>query len=265
MMMRRLTGLSAGTAIVGISSAGVLLASLAAAPDPAAEEFWPQWRGPYATGVSKTADPPVDVERDEEHPLEGRDPRPRLLVACRLGRSAVPADRRAGGPLGARRRTSRAAASSRATFTSSSSWPSTATPAKTLWERTAREARPHEGVASGQRHLGVELGDHRRASASTRISSREGLYAYDMDGTLLWQKDLGDKTDAQRVRRGQHAGPVTAIASSSSGITRGHRSSPRSTRPPASESGAASARRSTPGRRRWWSSTTAARRSSRAA
>jgi hypothetical protein len=31
-----------------------------AAIDPAAEKFWPQWRGPCATGASKTADPPID-------------------------------------------------------------------------------------------------------------------------------------------------------------------------------------------------------------
>ena len=24
------------------------------------ERFWPQWRGPYATGVSRTADPPIE-------------------------------------------------------------------------------------------------------------------------------------------------------------------------------------------------------------
>ena len=41
-----------------------------------------------ATGISPTANPPARVERDEERPLEGRDSRPRLLVADRLGRSA---------------------------------------------------------------------------------------------------------------------------------------------------------------------------------
>src|SRR5215210_2908992 len=35
--------------------------SLAVLPlDPAAEAYWPQWRGPYATGVSKRADPPAE-------------------------------------------------------------------------------------------------------------------------------------------------------------------------------------------------------------
>src|SRR5438874_10463442 len=30
------------------------------AMDPAAEKYWPQWRGTYATGVSKSADPPIE-------------------------------------------------------------------------------------------------------------------------------------------------------------------------------------------------------------
>src|SRR6266487_6465835 len=50
----------------------LLIASAIAASDPsaqgrqgaegatAAERFWPQWRGPYATGVSKYADPPLE-------------------------------------------------------------------------------------------------------------------------------------------------------------------------------------------------------------
>jgi hypothetical protein len=28
--------------------------------DTTAERYWPQWRGPHATGVSRTADPPVE-------------------------------------------------------------------------------------------------------------------------------------------------------------------------------------------------------------
>ena len=43
-------------ALIGI----ILLASAIAAPDPVAERYWPQWRGPYATGVSQHADPPVE-------------------------------------------------------------------------------------------------------------------------------------------------------------------------------------------------------------
>jgi len=37
-----------------------MLGVLGAASDPTAEKYWPQWRGPYATGVSRTADPPIE-------------------------------------------------------------------------------------------------------------------------------------------------------------------------------------------------------------
>ena len=59
------------TACVGLVVL-LLVVVLRAAPDPAgqarqsaggataAERFWPQWRGPYANGVSKHADPPVE-------------------------------------------------------------------------------------------------------------------------------------------------------------------------------------------------------------
>src|SRR5262245_38692614 len=48
---------------ISCAAAGIgLVASvfLRAAPDLAGERFWPQWRGPYATGVSKHATPPLE-------------------------------------------------------------------------------------------------------------------------------------------------------------------------------------------------------------
>src|SRR4249919_417089 len=36
------------------------LSSVLLAADPVAERFWPQWRGPYASGVSRSATPPVE-------------------------------------------------------------------------------------------------------------------------------------------------------------------------------------------------------------
>jgi hypothetical protein len=39
---------------------GVLVAPARAALDEQAGRFWPQWRGPHATGVSRTARPPLE-------------------------------------------------------------------------------------------------------------------------------------------------------------------------------------------------------------
>jgi outer membrane protein assembly factor BamB len=63
---------------------------------------------------------------------------------------------------------------------------------KVLWERTAREETPHE--ASHQDNgtwasaSAVTDGQHVIASFESR-----GIFCYDMNGTLVWQKDLGDK------------------------------------------------------------------------
>src|SRR5262245_6971018 len=38
----------------------LLAATVWAQPETTAERFWGQWRGPYSTGVSQTADPPTE-------------------------------------------------------------------------------------------------------------------------------------------------------------------------------------------------------------
>ena len=59
-----------------------------------------------------------------------------------------------------------------------------------LWERTAAEAAPHEGhhrqYGSFASASPVTDGEHIYASFGSR-----GLYCYDLEGTLVWQKDLG--------------------------------------------------------------------------
>jgi outer membrane protein assembly factor BamB len=61
-----------------------------------------------------------------------------------------------------------------------------------IWERTAREETPHEASHT-------DNGTWASSSAATdgehvfAYFESRGLYAYDMDGALLWQKDLGDK------------------------------------------------------------------------
>ena len=63
---------------------------------------------------------------------------------------------------------------------------------KTVWERVAREQEPHEASHT----------DNGTWASSSAITDGErvyayfesfGLYAYDMNGKLIWEKDLGDK------------------------------------------------------------------------
>ena len=76
---------------------------------------------------------------------------------------------------------------------------------RVVWQHTAREEAPHE--ASHQ-----DNGTWASASAMTDgqhvIASFEsrGIYAYDMNGKLVWQKDLGDKS--MRNEFGEGSTPV---------------------------------------------------------
>jgi len=181
-----------------------LLASALAAPEPAAERFWPQWRGPYATGVSKFADPPTEwsetknVRWKTEIPGRGSaspvvwGDRLFVLTAVPLGVSGNAAHAPRGGiqprpvhrfiVLAIDRRNGRV-----------------------IWERTAREERPHEGSQP-------ENGTWASSSAVTdgeRIFAffeSRGLYVYDLEGKLLWQKDLGHK--AMRSQFGEGTTPA---------------------------------------------------------
>ena len=63
---------------------------------------------------------------------------------------------------------------------------------KTVWERTAIEAVPHEGThLDGTWASASAVTDGRRIFA--HFGSR-GLFAFSADGEPLWQKDLGDMT-----------------------------------------------------------------------
>ncbi len=60
---------------------------------------------------------------------------------------------------------------------------------KTVWERTA-----HEGVPRQKRHIKSTYASSTPATDGRVVVAffgSQGLYAYDLDGRLLWQKDLG--------------------------------------------------------------------------
>jgi outer membrane protein assembly factor BamB len=62
---------------------------------------------------------------------------------------------------------------------------------KVLWQKTAKVTAPHEGFHStyGSFASNSPVTDGKRVYAS--FGSR-GIYAYDMDGNLLWEKDFGE-------------------------------------------------------------------------
>lgn len=177
--------------ICGAALGAAVLVSLAAASNPAGERFWPQWRGPDATGVSKHATPPLEwsetknVRWKREIPGRGSGspivwgdriyvltavPKGATLEASHAPRGGVqPREVHQFVVLAIDRRDGRV-----------------------VWERTAREEPPHEAGhpenASWASSSAVTDGEHIIASFESR-----GLYAYDLKGNLVWQKDLGDK------------------------------------------------------------------------
>jgi outer membrane protein assembly factor BamB len=197
-----------GNGIVGLGLVlGAVLSLLYQAPaaqGPARDRFWPQWRGPDATGVSKYANPPTEWSETKnvrwKLEIPGRGfaspvvwgDRLFVLTAVPVGVSS-PADH---GPRGVvqPRDTHRfmVLAVDRRT-------------GKVVWERLAREERPHEGTHqdNGTWASSSAITDGQRVYA---WFESKGLYVFDMEGKPLWQKDLGDKQ--MRNQFGEGSTPV---------------------------------------------------------
>jgi len=185
------------------TSAVVLLAGFAttwAAPDPSAERFWAQWRGPYATGVSRTATPPSEWSETKnirwKIEIPGRGSASPvvwgdlvfLLTAVPAGSAddAAHAPRGGARPRGLHRFV--VLAIDRRT-------------GKVVWERTAREEEPHEAShpenGTWASSSAITDGEHVFAFFDSR-----GLFAYDLSGNPIWQKDFGDKRMRQQFGEG---------------------------------------------------------------
>jgi outer membrane protein assembly factor BamB len=169
------------------------IVALAVASTPVqqpADRYWPQWRGPHATGASDTATPPVEWGEDKnirwkiEIPGRGSaspvvwGDRVYLLTAVPVGvAGAAQHNPRGGQNLSPHKYI--VMAIDRAT-------------GKTVWEQVAREEAPHEASHSDNgtwaSPSAIVDGEHVIASFESR-----GYYAYDMTGKLVWSKDFGDK------------------------------------------------------------------------
>ena len=187
--MRKVRIAALGLMIIGIGI--VLGASVSAETDPEAEKFWAQWRGPYATGVSKTANPPLEWSETKnirwKIEIPGRGSASPVVWGDRIFLvTAVPIDaslEESHTPLGGFRPRKMHRFVVMAIDRSDGS---------VIWERTATEDTPHEATHqdNGTWSSGSASTDGERVYAY--FESR-GLYVYDMDGALVWEKDLGDK------------------------------------------------------------------------
>lgn len=174
-----------------------LLAALLALPalvlDASAtdERYWAQWRGPSMTGVSKTAKPPIEWSETKnvkwKVEIPGRGSASPIVYGNRIYLlTAVPA-----GVTGPAQHEPRGALPKRGVHQYKVLAIDRAT-GQTVWERVAREEEPHEAAhqdnGTWASSSAVTDGTHLFAYFESR-----GLYAYDMQGQLLWQTDFGDK------------------------------------------------------------------------
>ena len=179
-----------------------LISPLAFSSHLAAQSFddlklknWHQWRGPDASGVSKTATPPLKWSESKnikwKVPVEGRgsstpivwENRVFILTAINTGK----VDPKLPTPEDQPKRVF------------GIKYPNTEyefvvlcfdrETGKVLWRKTATKRIPHEG----------HHGDNDFASASPTTDGRrlycwfgsQGLFCYDLDGNKLWDRDLG--------------------------------------------------------------------------
>ena len=175
-------------------SAGLMIGGAptqAQAPSAAAERYWPQWRGPHATGISTTANPPTEWSETKnvrwKVPIPGRGASSPIVWGDKVFiTTAVPV-----GVAGDAQHAPRGGQPKRGVHRFMVMAFDRQT-GKLVWERMAREQEPHEGshnengtwaspsIVTDGMHLFVYFESF-------------GLYAYDMNGAKVWEKDLGDK------------------------------------------------------------------------
>ncbi len=167
---------------LAIVAAGVsLLAVEPRAADGPGAKFWPSWRGPDHTGVSRTATPPTawsestNVRWKIEVP--GRGAGTPIVWGDRVYLSTAVAAETAAGARGTHKFVVMAINRKDGTV---------------AWQHTAREEAPHEAT---HRDFGTMASPSIVTDGRILIASFEsrGFYAYDLNGKLLWQQDLGDK------------------------------------------------------------------------
>jgi outer membrane protein assembly factor BamB len=164
-----------------------------ASADKNADRYWGQWRGPLGTGVASHADPPVEWSESKnirwKIPLPGMGHSTPIVWGDRVYVSAAVGVGEAVDPV----HTHTEGAHDYVAPTQSHKFLLLAinrADGKIVWERTLREEIPHEGMhntGSMASNSPVTDGEHLFAFFGSR-----GLYGLDMDGNVLWEKDLGE-------------------------------------------------------------------------
>lgn len=178
------------------------MSSNAFASDKASEydRYWPQWRGPKATGVAPHGEPPVEWSESKNIRWKIQVPGKGLATPVIWEKqifvlTAVETDKKADPErvqqlreeLPAWRRNSGHLPSNVLQFQIYSIDRETG---ERLWTRTVRETVPHEGT-----HIDGSWASNSPVTDGVTVIAYFGSYglsAFDMQGDLQWTKDLGD-------------------------------------------------------------------------
>ena len=176
-----------------LALAGVLCLSVISLHASVSDErYWAQWRGPATTGVSRTANPPLEWSETKnirwKVEIPGRGSASPVVWGDRVFvLTAVPA-----GVTGdAQHAPARGVAAARGASVHGAGARSQ-DGQDGLGAGAAGEEEPHEASHhdNGTWASGSAITDGEHVFA---YFESFGLYAYDMNGKLLWEKDLGDK------------------------------------------------------------------------
>lgn len=175
-------------------AAGALLGLSTSAP---AQEHWPHWRGPLQTGESKTANPPITWSADEnirwktEIPGRGNGTPvvwgERVFVLSAEGFGEQIEIEEAEGGRGRRGDDDKKRTRQKQRFHVVAL---NRADGSVAWDDVAIERLPHEGTHDdGTWASGSAVTDGKILLAYFGSS---GLFAYDLDGKKLWEKQLGE-------------------------------------------------------------------------
>lgn len=175
----------------------LMLAAPAFADEPASqspERNWPQWRGPWGTGVAPLADPPVEWSEADGKNIRWKTAIPGLGHSSPVvwGNHVFLTTALAHGDALKPRYSTAKGAHDNLPVTHRHKFIALAvdrTTGKILWQRTLRDAVPHDGhhfTGSLASNSPVTDGQHVYAFFGTY-----GLYCLDFTGTEVWHADFG--------------------------------------------------------------------------
>jgi len=175
--------------------------ALAEPSQTAYEKNWPQWRGPYANGVSPYGKPPVIWDENKnikwkiEIPGKGHatpiiwDDQIFILTAIKTDKKIESQDEAPA--QAAQEQSQRRALSAKTEYVHKFAILAiNRSDGSIIWQHIAREELPHEGshsTGTWASNSPLTDGEHIYAYFGSR-----GLYCYDMQGKLIWDRDFGD-------------------------------------------------------------------------